>query len=131
GRRHRHRAVSCRLPGTRCSASLTAYVLLLTLPPPPRSPLFPYTTLFRSDEDPTQPQPKEVDKPLPQVAQPPPPPAEPPSPPPGADRKSTRLNSSHVSISYAVFCLTKNTRPSTPTHRAHTKCTQTPQSMHS
>src|SRR5699024_12430095 len=25
------------------------------------------------------------------------------------DRKSTRLNSSHVSISYAVFCLTKNT----------------------
>src|SRR5207249_12050382 len=26
-----------------------------------------------------------------------------------ADRKSTRLNSSHVSISYAVFCLTKNT----------------------
>src|SRR5207249_9642235 len=27
---------------------------------------------------------------------------------PGADRKSTRLNSSHVSISYAVFCLNKN-----------------------
>src|SRR5699024_12060347 len=26
------------------------------------------------------------------------------------DRKSTRLNSSHVSISYAVFCLKKNTR---------------------
>src|SRR5699024_12320563 len=26
------------------------------------------------------------------------------------DRKSTRLNSSHVSISYAVFCLTNNTR---------------------
>src|SRR5699024_11253140 len=26
---------------------------------------------------------------------------------PGADRKSTRLNSSHVSISYAVFCLKK------------------------
>lgn len=37
-----------------------------------------------SEEDPTQPEPKEVDKPLPQVAQPPPPPAEPPSPPPGA-----------------------------------------------
>lgn len=36
------------------------------------------------DEDPTQPEPKEVEKPLPQVAQPPPPPAEPPSPPPGA-----------------------------------------------
>src|SRR5699024_12367973 len=28
----------------------------------------------------------------------------------GADRKSTRLNSSHVSISYAVFCLKKKTR---------------------
>src|SRR5690625_6279727 len=26
------------------------------------------------------------------------------------DRKSTRLNSSHVAISYAVFCLKKNTR---------------------
>lgn len=36
------------------------------------------------DEDPTEPQPKEVEKPLPQVAQPPPPPAEPPNPPPGA-----------------------------------------------
>src|SRR5699024_12485174 len=32
-----------------------------------------------------------------------------PTPPPGppADRKSTRLNSSHVSISYAVFCVKK------------------------
>src|SRR3989442_3185535 len=29
------------------------------------------------------------------------------------DRKSTRLNSSHVRISYAVFCLKKNTRPQT------------------
>src|SRR5207249_11183493 len=39
--------------------------------------------------------------------------ADPPNPPPPAaggllaDRKSTRLNSSHVSISYAVFCLKK------------------------
>src|SRR5699024_12585876 len=30
-------------------------------------------------------------------------------PAPGVDRKSTRLNSSHVSISYAVFCLKKKT----------------------
>src|SRR5690625_5645383 len=29
---------------------------------------------------------------------------------PGGDRKSTRLNSSHVAISYAVFCLKKTTR---------------------
>src|SRR6266480_6918566 len=40
-----------------------------------------------------------------------------PAPPPvprGRDRKSTRLNSSHMSISYAVFCLKKknNTQPS-------------------
>src|SRR5438552_11376080 len=70
------------------------------IPPPPRSTLFPYTTLFRSHPD---------------------------SPgPPGCiwlcgnvpltlrrnhadhrDRKSTRLNSSHQIISYAVFCLKK------------------------
>src|SRR5690242_21319616 len=31
--------------------------------------------------------------------------------PPHQDRKSTRLNSSHMSISYAVFCLNKKTQP--------------------
>src|SRR3712207_8449978 len=31
--------------------------------------------------------------------------------PPPPDRKSTRLNSSHANISYAVFCLKKKTRP--------------------
>src|SRR6478735_7846093 len=31
----------------------------------------------------------------------------PPAPPPDRDRKSTRLNSSHLVISYAVFCLKK------------------------
>src|SRR5256885_11925677 len=31
------------------------------------------------------------------------------------DRKSTRLNSSHLVISYAVFCLKKKTRDNTPT----------------
>src|SRR5699024_12292589 len=35
----------------------------------------------------------------------------------GIDRKSTRLNSSHVSISYAVFCLKKKTSRST--HNVH------------
>src|SRR2546426_5902958 len=58
---------------------------------PPRSTLFPYTTLFRS------------------------PPARRWSScwrggltlPPRSDRKSTRLNSSHLVISYAVFCLKK------------------------
>src|SRR5256885_3487969 len=60
---------------------------------PPRSTLFPYTTLFRS----------------PRTAHGLPPPA-PPGPrchPRRRDRKSTRLNSSHLVISYAVFCLKK------------------------
>src|SRR6266496_5271533 len=35
------------------------------------------------------------------------PPRSVPPPPPARDRKSTRLNSSHVEISYAVFCLKK------------------------
>src|SRR3989304_6719398 len=60
---------------------------------PPRSTLFPYTTLFRS--------------PSPSLGQPAP--ARAPSPPSSlaSDRKSTRLNSSHGYISYAVFCLKK------------------------
>src|SRR5690242_21066913 len=33
----------------------------------------------------------------------------------GLDRKSTRLNSSHMSISYAVFCLKKKTKPARAT----------------
>src|SRR5439155_26997854 len=78
-----------------------------TLPPPPTSTLFPYTTLFRSalayrgrrgGRHRTRqvflvilterlPLPPRVDS--------------------SRDRKSTRLNSSHVAISYAVFCLKK------------------------
>src|SRR6266487_3837464 len=62
---------------------------------PPRSTLFPYTTLFRS---------------LPGIAEDPQWAGPPPAPSlPGRDRKSTRLNSSHPSISYAVFCLKKKT----------------------
>src|SRR5689334_24616771 len=78
---------------------------------PPRSTLFPYTTLFRSG-------------PLPHGRQ-------------GVrrrrrrrhavqvqrviDRKSTRLNSSHSSISYAVFCLKKKKKITTqpPAHLTH------------
>src|SRR3989442_11727335 len=73
---------------------------------PPRSTLFPYTTLFRS----LQPELPAVEQArqrvvggvvvhagfhLAQLRQ--------------VDRKSTRLNSSHVRISYAVFCLKKKT----------------------
>src|SRR5437870_10375850 len=78
---------------------------------PPRSTLFPYTTLFRSADH-------EVDLALERVGD-------------GADgqvlaharrdRKSTRLNSSHVAISYAVFCLKKKKtstkhKPLQPSH---------------
>src|SRR3712207_8688658 len=89
---------------------------------PPRSTLFPYTTLFRSPEvgrgvgaRPRDPLPAvlvgrevAVDQPahevpgtvLPLVV-------EVLDQEAGRDRKSTRLNSSHANISYAVFCLKK------------------------
>src|SRR5258707_9947089 len=85
---------------------------------PPRSTLFPYTTLFRSQTEALGAQPhlrhrllaRDVDRTMPglrqrcggldqqgrftdaRIAR---------------DRKSTRLNSSHANISYAVFCLKK------------------------
>src|SRR5690348_18202453 len=79
--------------------------------PPPRSTLFPYTTLFRSHDagrvgradaradrlaDRRRLAPRQraaLDAPAQRLAV--------------EDRKSTRLNSSHPSISYAVFCLKK------------------------
>src|SRR5437870_11142916 len=96
--------------------------------PPPRAPLFPYTTLFRSHHVPVGPV---VDLALAQDL------VETPGiaclrlvgeraakrdhladqigRTPCKDRKSTRLNSSHVAISYAVFCLKKKTKPPPPT----------------
>src|SRR2546429_4217920 len=71
---------------------------------PPRSTLFPYTTLFRSWETPRGP--TREDRHGGTV----PHRHRPGSPRPAADaqdRKSTRLNSSHGYISYAVFCLKK------------------------
>src|SRR5690242_20948800 len=67
-------------------------------PLPPRSTLFPYTTLFRS----TARAPR-VRAAAP-VRGPAPPHLGPDRVPHAVDRKSTRLNSSHMSISYAVFC---------------------------
>src|SRR6266581_5017878 len=66
------------------------FFFFLMIRRPPRSTLFPYTTLFRS-----------------RCAAPCARPG--PGQRPGCrrDRKSTRLNSSHPSISYAVFCLKK------------------------
>src|SRR5438034_5847733 len=81
---------------------------------PPRSTLFPYTTLFRSSPNlessrievaritKPQLQPKDSRE-LQSLAR------------SGIDRKSTRLNSSHTVISYAVFCLKKKTK-STRSH---------------
>src|SRR6266516_4136994 len=77
-------------------ASLNALFFFLMIRLPPRSTLFPYTTLFRSS-----PRRGARDHPARRVRQ-------------GRrgdrgrrDRKSTRLNSSHRTISYAVFCLNK------------------------
>src|SRR2546426_7132691 len=80
---------------------------------PPRSTLFPYTTLFRSGRGGPRRQPargrgctrpcgaRTSSRGTPAAA-----PAR-ASRPRGTDRKSTRLNSSHLVISYAVFCLKK------------------------
>src|SRR5258708_9883358 len=76
---------------------------------PPRSTLFPYTTLFRSDLTQASPALRLVPLALDtsykllniRVAS---------NGRAGRDRKSTRLNSSHQIISYAVFCLKKKTK---------------------
>src|SRR5215208_8019003 len=68
---------------------------------PPRSTLFPYTTLFRprggGARDTSGTSCRRCGRPRRRAARTPSP----------RDRKSTRLNSSHVAISYAVFCLKK------------------------
>src|SRR5215469_17669616 len=65
------------------------FFFFLMIRRPPRSTLFPYTTLFRPGRPPRHHrEPRHGHRPEP-------------------DRKSTRLNSSHVEISYAVFCLKK------------------------
>src|SRR6266487_5088904 len=78
------------------SLCILFFFFFLMIRRPPRSTLFPYTTLFRSRR---------------WWPQPPTAPRGPGTPAPprrrGRDRKSTRLNSSHPSISYAVFCLKK------------------------
>src|SRR4051794_41209166 len=71
--------------------------------PPPRSTLFPYTTLFRSLAQGGRAARRGALGPghFPRLRTPHGLPRQ------GRDRKSTRLNSSHPSISYAVFCLKK------------------------
>src|SRR2546430_12972037 len=77
---------------------------------PPRSTLFPYTTLFRSGQgregvrQAPHPEARGAGAAL-----------------PGGDRKSTRLNSSHSQISYAVFCLKKKKKNQREDSRLETK----------
>src|SRR5438445_13285336 len=71
-------------------------VFFLMIRRPPRSTLFPYTTLFRSRA------PCRLAARGPALRSP-----RTPSSVVARDRKSTRLNSSHANISYAVFCLKK------------------------
>src|SRR5205814_5851131 len=100
----------------------TLQLLFLILPPPPKSTLFPYTTLFRSVQALRGPGGSSVSggpkagilssHPQSRIG------GCPPAARPifrvardgkgtAGDRKSTRLNSSHLGISYAVFCLKK------------------------
>src|SRR5207249_11853396 len=82
---------------------------------PRRPPLFPYTTLFRSFIDVFEDAARHVRGNVGFLVQGTLYPDEIESAPRrgGLDRKSTRLNSSHVSISYAVFCLKKTNKSST------------------
>src|SRR2546430_7453242 len=70
---------------------------------PPRSTLFPYTTLFRSPNASPHHHMIEFHPAVREWFG-------------GTDRKSTRLNSSHSQISYAVFCLKKKRVLHTPVH---------------
>src|SRR2546430_11357204 len=110
---------------------LTSYIwfscfFFLMIRRPPRSTLFPYTTLFRSGGRPDEPGEVTVTprfsrsltrRPrFPEVAV-----------TAMEDRKSTRLNSSHSQISYAVFCLKKKNKQTshirssgTESHRSNT-----------
>src|SRR5436305_7648446 len=72
------------------------FFFFLMIRRPPRSTLFPYTTLFRSRAN-AHAAAASAGNQAPRR----------PAPLAARDRKSTRLNSSHVRISYAVFCLKK------------------------
>src|SRR5690606_40591782 len=81
---------------------------------PPRSTLFPYTTLFRSSCSDIRDRLRANCSPPPLAL------------PAGAfrDRKSTRLNSSHVKISYAVFCLKKKKKQCHKQYEVATNATE-------
>src|SRR5688572_31604964 len=103
-----------------CFLSPAAFFFLM-IRRPPRSTLFPYTTLFRSHQFAvlvrrSQYRIGKIEERLELLE----------------DRKSTRLNSSHSQISYAVFCLKKKKKQKvivtqrTPRHRDHHICLYEP-----
>src|SRR5438552_11024892 len=93
-----HHPVRLSLPLiTRSELASGAVFFFFRLQPPPRSTLFPYTTLFRSVQGGRHGRTGAAAR----TAR---------GRPRRSDRKSTRLNSSHQITSYAVFCLKKKTR---------------------
>src|SRR5690242_21462594 len=98
-------------------------IFFLMIRTPPRSTLFPYTTLFRSQGcdvphlvdvdrcDESEREPPSPQRPIEAEGQ-------------QQDRKSTRLNSSHMSISYAVFCLKKKKKKNNINNPTTTKTTK-------
>src|SRR5436309_6925136 len=91
--------------------TLVYFFFFLMIRRPPRSTLFPYTTLFRSKPIGFGAPEASTDGHLGHVS----------NVPVKADRKSTRLNSSHVKISYAVFCLKKKKKTTTDKTQQTTK----------
>src|SRR3989337_337219 len=94
-----------RPPSSSFSPFWFLFFFFLMIRRPPRSPLFPYTPLFRSGGskggvaiDVRKYTPGQIEKVARRFT---------------ADRKSTRLNSSHGSISHAVFCLQKKKKTTT------------------
>src|SRR5438445_3752345 len=97
---------------------------------PPRSTLFPYTTLFRSQSSDYLNRVGEIlhSNHLVPWTNPAPDPVRPKYLRKSLDRKSTRLNSSHANISYAVFCLKKkkkNDKRTKTTHKPNCLYSQT------
>src|SRR5947209_12145897 len=104
---------TCIVPGTRQTLVDTSwdsiglpssFIVFLIFMRPPRSTLFPYTTLFRSPETGALVSNDKVRRVVlcsGKVYY--------------EDRNSTRLNSSHANISYAVFCLKKKRQPASKT----------------
>src|SRR5256885_13277396 len=99
--KHAQRPARCAINSAVSLNAVLGFFFFLMIRRPPRSTLFPYTTLFRSESG------KDLlrrlhldhvtDRERPGLAR---------------DRKSTRLNSSHLVISYAVFCLKKKKKRS-------------------